>query len=178
MVLYDSPEAATFKTGLEGWVSRDGHLYGADEHLARWSGCTHEKCPNCGTVHEVRSYCKPCRDKEMTEKFATFPVEKWDGDTPLCLFDSDKYFFGEAVLDWLADHPEDVLICKCKPGHLSQIDEDNWADDLPEDGELPTEVFAALEALNAAIRIAPTVCWWPDDIAIDVVDLRTRVVAR
>jgi hypothetical protein len=180
MVLYDSPEAATYQTGLTGWVSRDGRFWDTDEHMARWSGCTHKKCPNCGTINEVSSFCKPCRDKEMNEKFAAFPVEKWDGDTPLCIFDTDKYFFGESVLDWLRDHPEaqDVLICKCKPGYLSLIDQDNWADDLPEDGELPSEVSIALDALNAAIRIAPPSCWWADDIAIDVADLRTRVAAR
>jgi len=178
MVLYDSPEAATFKTGIEGWVSRDGYFYGKDENLARYGGCTHKVCPECGTVYEKSSYCRPCHTKKRAETVAAFPVERWNGETPLCLFDSETFFFGDDVLDWLADHPEDVLICKCKPGHLHQLDEDNWADDLPEDGELPTEVSVALAALNAAIRTAPPSCWWPDDVAIDVADLRSRILTR
>ena len=52
IVMYDSPEAATYRTDIKGWVSRDGHFYGDNgpsaEHGARWSGCTHMNC-KCGT---------------------------------------------------------------------------------------------------------------------------------
>jgi len=174
IVLYDSPEAATYRP-LEGWVSRDGGFWGTDEHMARWAGCTHTACPNCGTVNEVSSYCKVCRDGEMAAKFAAFPVEKWDGETPLCLHGGDRYFFGQDALDWLVDHPEEVRICKCKPGYLSPINSDQWADDLPEDGDLPSTVQEALFALNAAIAKSGPSCWREDAIAIDVADLRSRV---
>jgi hypothetical protein len=111
----------------------------------------------------------------MEAKFAAFQVEKWDGVTPLCLFGGARYFFEQEVLDWLAEHPEEVRICKCKPGYLSQIDQDLWAHELPADGDLPDEVEKALAALNAAIAKAGPSCWWEDAIAIDVADLRSRV---
>lgn len=176
MVLYDAPEAATFKEGLKGWVSSNGQYWGNDEHMARWCGATHKKCETCGSINEIRSYCRPCRDNKMAEKFDKYPVEKWDGETPLCLFDSDVYFFEEAILDYLADNPdEDPRICKCRPNYLSQVNEDNWCDDLPDDGELPDEVATALEALNKAIAEAGPVSWYEDEIAIDVADLRSRL---
>ena len=107
-----------------------------------------------------------------------YPVEKWDGETPCCVFDSDIYFFDEdSLLDYVAEHEPDaeLRICKCKPMHLSFVNEDNWADDLPEDGELPDEVAAAVEALNKAISEAGPVSWWEDKIAIDVEDLRSQL---
>jgi hypothetical protein len=175
IVLYDSPEAATYQA-WEGWVSRDGRFWGEDENMARWAGCTHKACPKCGTVYEVSSFCNQCRDREMAAKFAVFPVEKWDGETPLCLFGGDRYFFGQGLLDWLADHPEEVRICKCKPGYLSQIDPGQWANDLPEDGDLPSAVQEALAALNAAIAKSGPSCWREDAIAVDLADLRSRVL--
>ncbi len=177
-VLYDSPEAAQFKTGISGWVSRDGRFYAEDEHMARFAGSTHRRCEDCGTVNQTGRGCSVCREKINTSRFAAFPVEKWDGETPLCLFDGDKYFFGDDVIDWLADHPEDVRVCKCKPGYLSLIGPDNWADDLPEDGDLPGPVEEAVIALNKAIAEAGPSCWWQDDIAIDVTDLRSRMSSK
>jgi hypothetical protein len=174
--MFDSPEAAQFKP-VEGWVDSHGFFFGNDERTARYSGSTHTKCPDCGEVYATRSWCGPCRRKRDQEKFLSFPIEKWDGETPLCLYNTDTFFFGESVLDYIADQPEDapIHLCKCKPGYLSIIDRDNWADDLPEDGELPDAVQVALDALNKAIAEAGPSCWWEDEIAIDVEELRLTV---
>ena len=181
IIMYDSPEAATWKEGISGWVSRDGRFYGKDgEHMARWAGSTHRICETCGGQYETRSWCVPCHTKKRNEKFLSFPVGKWDGETPLCLFDDDKYFFGEDVLDFLADEPEDeeFQICKCSPVYLHLIESDTWADDLPEDGELPDAVAEAMDALNEAIKKAGPVAWTEMPVAIDLEDLRSRVVRR
>lgn len=162
-VRYDSDEAATFKTGLSGWVSRDGHFWGDNEHMARWSGCTHTICV-CGTaVEKGRVRCDSCQAKEDLEKFLAMEMVEWDGTTPVCTFKDDRFFFSDGdVLDYLADqeHPEDERLVLCVPGRLSYISEDNWCDDLPEDGELPDAVAVKLAELNEAIKNAPTVCWW------------------
>jgi hypothetical protein len=177
VILYDSPEAATWKEGIAGWVSSDGHFYGKDgEHMARWAGSTHQLCETCGEQYETRSWCRPCHAKKRNEKFLSFPVEKWDGETPLCLFDSDTYFFNEDILDFLADEPDTELqICKCSPIHLHLLDDDIWCDELPEDGEVPEEVSKALDALNEAIKKAGPVAWTETNVAIDLDDLRSRV---
>jgi hypothetical protein len=178
IILRDSTEAAQYKTNLSGWVSRNGHYWGEDEHMARYDGSTHTKCEKCGTVHSNHSYCSPCYKAAKEAKFDALPVEKWDGFTPLCLFDSDRYFFNDDVLDFIADLPEDAVlrIAKCKPHYLALVTDDNWQDDLPEDGELPEEVAQKLDELNAAIKAAGPVSWFEDKIAIDVDDLRSRVI--
>jgi len=117
----------------------------------------------------------------MAEQFASYPVEKWDGETPCCVFDSDIYFFDEdSLLDYIAENESEteLRICKCKPVYLSPINEDNWCDDLPEDGELPDEVVTALESLNKAISESGPVSWREDKIAIDVEDLRKSIIPQ
>ena len=171
IIMFDSPEAATYRTDIKGWVSSDGRFYGGDERTARWGGCTHQIC-KCGKLHDKhRTICDSCYAKQRTEKYYALPVEKWDGETPLCLWDDDRFFFDEgSLLDWLADQEEgtEVQLVKCKPGRLHYVDEDIWCDDLPEDGELPEEVASKLAELNEAIKRAEPVCWWPTNIRIEV----------
>lgn len=180
IVMYDSPEAAT-RIDMPGWKSRLGHFYpgnhSSSEHGARWSGCTHMTC-ECGNVFDKgRVRCRACDAKKDAERYYSLPVEKWDGTTPLCLFGTDTYFFGDAVLDYLADLPKDeaVYICKCKPGYLHIIEAEDWQDDLPEDFDLPDAVATAVDALNAVIKEAGPVAWYEAAIAIDVEDLRARI---
>jgi len=181
IVMYDSPEAATYRTNISGWIASTGQFWGNDEHMARWSGCTHMTCA-CGKVFDKRTLrCDSCQAKASMEKYYALPMVEWDGVTPVCTFDDDRYFFSEEeVLDWMADQdPEtaEVRLVLCEPGRLGYVSEDNWADDLPEDGELPGAVQMALDALNEAIKNAPTVCWWAGKQRINVEPLWAQLKA-
>ena len=180
IVMYDSGEAATHRTNLSGWVSSDGRYWGKDEHMARWSGCTHIKC-GCGNVVEKgRIRCDSCQAKIDMEKFYALPMVEWDGTTPVCTFDDDHFFFSDSeLLDWMADQEQEaeLRIVLCEPGRLSYVSEDHWCDDLPDDGELPDEVAAKLAELNEAIKNAPTVCWWPGKQRIDLEPLWEQLKA-
>jgi len=183
IIMYDSPEAATYRTDIKGWVSKDGLFYGdnpGSERGARWSGCTHQTCA-CGNVHEKgRTICNSCLGKKRTERYYALPVEKWNGDTPICLWDDDRYFFDEdAFLDFLADLKHDdptaeheVQAVLCEPGRLHLISDDEWVDDLPDNGEydhdIPEEVAAKVAELNEIIKQQAPVCWYPGKIRIDV----------
>jgi hypothetical protein len=182
IILNDSPDAAQIKT-VTGWVdSKTGHFWGEDERQARYSGCTHIRC-ECGVIYErghgIR--CSACQKNVDVETFNSYPVEKWDGQTPVVLYNTDRFFFGEDILDLVADSDpakdDELRICKCYPHYLSLISDDNWCDDLASDGdgELPGEVQKAVDALNEAIKAAGPVSWFEDKIAIDVADLRARV---
>lgn len=175
VVRYDSPEAATYKTGIEGWVSRDGHFYGKDEHMARWAGCTHLICKDCGQEHPRNSWCQPCHNRKRQEKFLAFPeIPYAEAEYPLCVFDDDRFFWDEVeLLDYMADldDPDTLQIVTTKPGHLHLIDADIWSDDLPEDGKLPDEVARKVDELNAAIRAAGPVAWWAADNRVDITPL-------
>jgi len=192
VVMFDSPEAATYRTDIKGWVSRGGLFYGdnpGSERGARWSGCTHQTC-ECGAVHEKsRSICWACVSKQRDEKYNALPMVEWDEATPICTFDDDKFFFDESsLLDWMgelkweAEQRGEGLPCVqlvlCTPHRLGYIDEDQWADDLAEDGELPAEVQEKLDELNEAIKRAPVVSWWAGATRIDVEKLWEQVAAE
>lgn len=176
VIMYDSPEAATYRTDIKGWVTGDGRYYADNEHSARWAGSTHQKC-ECGKVFEKgRSRCRWCDLGLQTKKYYALPMVEWDGITPVCTFDGDKFFFDEdSLLDWMHDQqyyndgekPEIQLVL-CTPQKLHYIDTDNWCDDLPDNGELPDEIAQKVDELNEAIKRAPVVSWWAGTTRINV----------
>ena len=186
MIMYDSPQAAHYRTDIKGWVSSEGMYYGENEHLARWAGSTHQKC-ECGNVYERgRTRCNSCDSKLRHEKYTTFPMVEWDGSTPVCTFDDDKFFFDEcSLLDWMGELKWEaeqsgeglpiVELVLCEPHSLGYVDVDHWADDLPEDGELPSEVQEKLDELNAAIKRAPVASWWAGTTRINIDALWAQV---
>jgi hypothetical protein len=165
-ILNTSSDAARFVTGLEGWVDRHGRFCGTDEHMARWSGCTHIICPKCGKP-TPKSYtiCEDCREEKAIERYKARERREWDGKTPLYSEAVDEYFFDEDSLrDHLETHEvlEQVLrLVICEPNRLRQVEEDYFLDDLPEDGDIPDEVANALEDLNRVIRDQDPVSWSP-----------------
>ncbi len=182
IILNDSDEAAQ-RRHVTGWYDRFGKYFGQDERSARWSGCTHVKCSECGTVTDkLRADCDSCHQNGLIALFDTYPVVKWDSGTPVVLYDTDRHFFGESILDFIADRDPakdfEIRICKCRPNYLHLVDRDDWADDLPEDGELPDNVQAAVDVLNEVIRAEAPVSWTEDVVAIDVADLRTQASAN
>jgi hypothetical protein len=54
----------------------------------------------------------------------------------------------------------------CETQNLREVDADYWQDELPDDGDLPDGVDAALEALNAAIRANTQYTWYPSKAAL------------
>ena len=172
-VLYSSDNAAKFVTGIEGWVDRQGRFWGKDEHMARYAGCTHIGCKDCGKPIPVRGYtiCGECRNKKSIEKYNAMPRMAWDGVTPIYSEAADEYFFGE---DGLRDHIEEygcsiesLRLVICEPNCFREIDSDYFCDELPEDGELPDDLTEALNALNEVIRSLPPASWSPGKHAAD-----------
>jgi hypothetical protein len=69
VIMYDSQEAATHRTDISGWVSRDGGFYADNEHLARWAGCTHMTC-ECGKPYiKGKVRCDECQSDEEWDFF-------------------------------------------------------------------------------------------------------------
>lgn len=172
----ESEEAAKFVTGVSGWVDRKGVFFGADERLARYSGSTHRHC-DCGAVVEQRSYCMACSRSKDIEEYNNATKIEWDHETPLYSQTHDKYLFDkDDLFDLMCEaqvtDPDELELFICEPVKLGEIQRDYWVDDLPEDGELPPEVEAALEAFNAVIRESEPVGWSPGKFAA-IVDLDT-----
>lgn len=155
VIMYDSPEAATLKT-VTGWVSSNGCFYGDNEHLARWGGCTHDKC-ECGELKEKHyTLCKECLTAKSREVYLSRPEKDLKDVDVFCL--EDKYFFNvEDFLDYCAAEeidPETAELEVCEPQYARLIDDDYFSDILPEDMTLDdcdTELAALIEAVNSYI---------------------------
>jgi hypothetical protein len=149
IIHYDSTEAAQFKTGISGWVSSDGRFWGKDEHMARYTGCTHMLCDCGATIKRGYSRCE----------WATLPYVAWDGKAPVCTYDGEHYFFTEEdLIDYLDENKlngSDVMLVFCESISYSEIDYSYWGDEAHEDWEPPKELVEAVEKVNNLLRDLP-----------------------
>jgi len=176
MIPYDSPEAAEFRTDTPGWVSRHGRFFGRDEHSARYDGCTHVPCMDCGVLIEKRyvSRCRSCADAKETADWAKLPRKPWDETTPVCVYMDDRYFFNrEELEEYCEDHEvaiEKLQLVHCKAVRYPEIDlDDRFAGYISDEADIPGVILDAAEELNRIIREYPApACWEPDKIAVDL----------
>ena len=166
-IMFDSDKAATYRTDIKGWVSKNGQFYGDGEHgerAARYDGCTHQACEGCGRP-SIKPYgrCIDCRNKQDTDRYNALEFKEWDKKTPLYSYYLREYIWD---LEQLLDDGEDVDfsildLVICEPRKLSMVEEDHWEGDLPEDYDLPDDVAEALTIFNEVLKDAGTVSWWP-----------------
>lgn len=111
--------------------------------------------------------------------FASFPVHKWDGEIPLVVFDTDRFLYGEEVLDFIRAQPENAAIrlCRCRPVYMEPIQACDLVGGCEGEFEPPENVQRALDALNNEISECGAVSWEQDQVAIDTADLKERVKA-
>ena len=169
-ILNTSDEAAKFVTNIEGWIDRHGRFFGKEEAMARWSGCTHIACPECGEP-TIKGYtiCHNCREERAIKRYEAMEHREWDGETPLYSDFIDKYFFSEDDLsDFMEDcrcTTESLRLIICEPKYLREVDTDYFCDELADDGELSEDVVSALNGLNMVIRNEDPVSWIPGKYA-------------
>ena len=176
MVLNTSDEAAQFKTGLSGWVSRGGRFWGNDERMARYDGCTHIVC-DCGKPFEKGwTKCEACRAKSQDDVFNSYPKQVWDGKTPLTLFDGDEYFFDyDSLACWCDDNDEDINTVRlmiCKPNYAREIDSDYYEDDLPQDeclDDVAPDLAEMIRKVNEYIRESRPILSWSQSNIVAVI---------
>ena len=161
-VILPESELAAKKATLEGWISRNGFFY-QDENLARYEGCTHKKC-DCGEIYPKYSYCQKCHNKRRQDKFNALSAKEWDGKEPLCIFDTDTYFFDEDDLyDYCEDNdvrPEEIQLVICQPVEFQELNPyEFFSDELAEDQELPNPIIEAANNFNEAVRQVLPFSW-------------------
>ena len=170
MIINTSEKAAEYKTGIEGWVDRHGRYWGDDERTARWSGCTHISCGDCGEpTPKGYTACESCREAGAIKRHAAREHREWDGETPLYSDATDEYLMNKDMLTdyvaWNNCNADDLRLIICDPVTLTHVADDYWCDDLPDECELPSDVEKALDALNQALEDAGTVAWIPGKYA-------------
>lgn len=173
MILNTSAEAAKFVDTLSGWVSRGGIFFGKDEGAARYHGCTHWECRDCGApAPKGWECCDDCKEKRSAARYEKLERATWDEQGMLYSEVADRFFSSwDEVADYMEEENEKTMepvvlrLVICEPEYLRQVDEDYWSDDLPEDGELSAEVVAALAELNEVLRAEGPVSYRPGNKA-------------
>jgi len=168
IVMRDSPEAAK-PHKLDGWLSRHGRFYG-DEGTARYDGCTHVACKDCsGPTPKGYLFCDACKEKKDLARYEAKPKAAWNGEF-LYSDAYDQYFAdpGEAE-DSLEEGQTmaDLRLVICKPNYVRPLESDYCIDEMaPDDeGSLPSEVDAAMDAFNKAVA-GIVLSWSPGDTAL------------
>ncbi|MCW7764474.1 hypothetical protein [Photorhabdus luminescens] len=116
----------------------------------------------------------------IEKMYAEMPRQKWDGITPIAIFDDDQYFY---YLDELLDfcysnevQPQDLKLVLCQPVYPKKLDFDGIYemifDNLPEYVEMqnyynPT-IDSLIDAINAQIKKLPEFSWKKGNIAVDI----------
>lgn len=174
MILDTDDRAARLMT-ITGWVSRHGRFYGDDERIARYAGCTHRACEDCGKPTPKHwLVCTECGHKRAVARYATYPRKPWNGEGMVYSEAQDRYFAAiEDVLEACEDEgttPEDLLLVHCTPNYPRPLEASYFEDALPEDSgyDLPQQLAAAIEDFNAAIKDHPPLSWSPTRTAATV----------
>lgn len=163
-IMYDSPEAATYVTNIEGWIDINRRFFGKGEEgerMARYSSHTHKIC-ECGNKMEKGwTKCSECRRKSSIERYNARPFKEWDGKEPICTWDGDTYFFDEeSLIDYMEENEEDTIdLLICDPVNFRQIDLDTIADDTHEDWEPEKELCDKIDEFNAYLKTLPPHSW-------------------
>ncbi|UTG62418.1 hypothetical protein J2O09_05535 [Elizabethkingia anophelis] len=158
IIMYDSPEAATYRKNIEGWVSSNGRFFGKDEHMARYDGSTHNKC-ECGSIAQ-KGYlkCDSCLRKDRIERYEKLPFKEYTGE-PVFSWDQDQFFFSEddIVIYMEENYLEKIALLCSEQNSYYEVANDYWADIMPEDsdGDLPDELQKALDNLNTVVKSLP-----------------------
>jgi hypothetical protein len=164
IILPSSDDAATLST-VTGWVSRSGHFFGNDEHLARYDGSTHRECEKCGKVISKHDYCRDCHIKREVEKYQKMERREWNETDAIYSQSDDRFFFDRCELDdYCLDNEttaEKLMLIICKPVYAKEIEPSEiYESDLPEEGDLPSDLQDAFDELNAFIRENKTILSW------------------
>lgn len=176
IIFPEDPETATIETRTV-WVSRTGSAH-FDERGARWEGATHLHCEKCGTpVIKPYCLCQHCADQKEKERYERREKKKWDGKSLLYSESVDQFFedMGE-VEEYLLNETEDgnamtledLRLMICDPVYARPLDDDYFCDEIPEDGEVPEKLRAAVDAFNEAIKNCGILSWAPGKYALDI----------
>jgi len=173
IIMYDSGEDAKFVTNIEGWVDRKGNFFGDDEDAARYYGCTHKPCKQCGKpTIKHRLFCDDCISIMSEKKYRKMPTRDWDESTPAYSKNHDEYFNSmdevEEYAKYYETSPDAMQLVICDPIYLIRLDEDYFSDELPEETELSDEVLNAIDALNSATKNMGPVSYAPGKYAVKI----------
>jgi len=162
VIFEDSPEAATYRNDVSGWVSRGGNFYGENEMMARLDGATHQKCYDCENVLAKYTRCAKCDQERQDSIFRRMPERAWNGEDLLFSRAEERYYHeweginsdGEKVSF------ESMKFVFCNEIEWPEIYEDYFLDEMPDDSE-NAELSRLVDDFNYGLRKIKTNCFLP-----------------
>lgn len=179
-------DAAEMRTGISGWCCKTcGRFWGDDEHMARLCHATVRPCRTCdaGTCARGWVTCEACRssEAEAEARWRALEVVDWDGETPLCEWDGDRYYFDAgSIADAIGERLrgggkiEDFRLVTCRPARPPSFDvalADFLSGWLPEDFGPGCDFAAIDKAVNDRIAARGVPAWEPTGEAVRVSSL-------
>lgn len=169
IVMYESPEAATYVKNIEGWIDINRHFFGKGEdaeRMARYSSHTHKKCDCGGIIERGYTKCPECRRKSSIERHNSLPFKEWDGKEPICTCDGDTYFFDEeSLIDYMEENEEtEIDLLFCTPIYYTPISFDEIAQEPHDDWEPEKELCDKIDEFNAYLKTLAPHSWMPGKI--------------
>lgn len=173
LIYLEDNEAASYKTDIKGWVSRNGRFYGEEEYFARLDGCTARHCEKCGKTTQNKSYllCEECREKNNHEIYNKMPEKDYEEGMVLYSNVYDFYFYdNEEINDFIYTintetnkkiSITDMDLIICDANYCPEIDYEALCDDKISMDEnydcIPRQVLDAVKECNDIIRKCKTV---------------------
>jgi hypothetical protein len=169
-IMYESNQAAEYRTNIQGWVSSEGRFFGSDEHMARWHGSTHKICECGNEMSKGWTICESCRTKKADEEFNLLEEVEWDGVSMISIYHDDRFFsdIGD-VYEYCEEEEIDIkdlklVICK-KSVNISEVNIDELNEEYTtEDGrgvsDFHPEIADKVSELNELIRNAKPTIWF------------------
>lgn len=181
IILPGDPRAAELVT-VRAWRSRNGTLYAYDEtwteseiqyaeRMARDSGATHRYCASCGVVvAKPAMYCAECERARDVERHAKRERAAWDGKSGLYSQAASRWFWSaDELLEWVEDEGVgDVEALRVVLGEPIRpaLSTEHFADEFPDDGDCPDELWDAVEAFNERVKNL-VLSWTQTEVALD-----------
>lgn len=137
---------------------------------------THDNCITCGEEFKKPftycTRCQSCVNKHNNQIFNNYELVEWNGETPLCVFDDDTYFFSsDDIIQYCEDHeclPSQLQLVTCTTSNLSEIDFDHWMDEVDEDWEPSPQLVMKLNELNEFLSKESSNTWFASNKRVDV----------
>jgi RNA polymerase subunit RPABC4/transcription elongation factor Spt4 len=175
----DAAEEAT----VTGWVCKTcRRFWGTDERMARWCCANSIACKKCdGRIDDSYTVCRSCRDAEKHARWGKYQAVDWDGVTPLCVYDSDKFLFSaDDLASWLDDRGEipldDVRLVLCQRVEYREFEVSDFiSDSLPDNYDYELDDQKINDAVNDWIRDNAPASWTPSNVRVSPESLRKHL---
>jgi hypothetical protein len=153
IILSENAETLLIEKNVTVWVTPDNRHFLSKESAIN-NTITHKKCECGNLMKRYQMKCDSCSFVSTRDKYNKLRHMDWDGETPLCLFDDDVFFFSEDEiydyienLDYNADDEdktkvEDLMLVICTPNHAPEIDYLELCEDILPDTDHPERLLS------------------------------------